>query len=181
MNLGRHWQGYFVYGEDETDLYPIEATLELVNGRLTGTMIDLRLEVVATVADIMRKVPVGTALYREWQQTAERYPDMIITTRGPQDATIRGSLSGHRVTFTKTYLTKFVRTTTVTGWEPIVEEDPSRPVEYRGEIDSIGREIAGTWTISLPTMFGFRRQVVATGRFRLVCRDEHSSREPDRG
>ncbi len=150
---GVYWYLRFPGDESPLDLdssraYPIEATIQVTDGRLTGTMRDLRRvkETPTTQEYEEVKDHLSWIERRKMRKVLRATPTLVSFSELPEESNLAGEVGVGKITFTKTYRGK-----SAYGWrgekhENRIHHDPA-PVCYSGEIDPSSRRITGTWAI----------------------------------
>lgn len=169
------WTGHYCdpgnVGEGEgSDVFPITASIQCKQGRVSGTMSDKLTSRAITILEILEKSrdhfsPTGIV---DAEALAIQHPDATWRVELPPDSDLSGTFKTPRVSFVKRYRglhsaswhvgTRVQNVTNVEGHE----------VRYEGTLSSDGSIIEGTWHIRGRGLLRRWLKPERTGTFILV-------------
>ncbi len=182
LSLEGTWKGYYIsehgmkgnpeYTGEMASMYPLEATISVSDGNLTGTMTDLRTQEELGIREYRDSTRGMTSLlqFLIFTLTGWLRPGLRIRQNLAPKSSLTGTINGLTVQFTKNYEGEPTWTWIHENGTTTVANTLSQPVEYLGQISEDQRSIEGEW--SIPTnKLPRKSKKLARGTFRLERAD----------
>ncbi len=164
------WVGFYRHRWEQLGTFPIIAELQQVGKTITGEMYDQITERSAYLDDYVELLgkDISDATRRRAQQMISRFgKETVRSSRLPETADIRGTITGSEVQFTKTYRGAMEIYWTVKEKPLAVVRRDRHKVQYSGHLDRDRACITGRWTVRRRGLLGWILPPEGWGNFEL--------------